>query len=591
MRTVLLALLVAGLVAASTLAQAPSPARSPAHQALEDILAQLDAPETHLEARQLEELTDRTLEQLSIMATSEARWKGTPERFVGARLALQIGNVLLHRHHRTEDARLLAARAQSVYASQGGQEGALMTRALEQTEKGFDGLGRAAPLGVGDEPPDPFWRRVQLALLVLGGLLGLGVVVYLARGHMEAPEGVTVVDARAQQQAMTSLKLGMRLLEQGRTDEAVKYFRAVAEIESGLRQSGRYHLALVSVQRGEVEEATTLIQDLDLSEVQLEEVYTLGDALERRGQAAAARQVFEKLYLADVAFRDVKQRLDRLRSETSEYSEEDVAGVIASRVIEKRFQGVSLVQSGGMGFVFQATDSEQDGRRVALKVLSPFYANDSDAHGRFLREARGMAGLRHPHIIRIHDVFPKSLPYYSMDFHDEPTLKQVLVDEGRLGPARVARLGRQLADALQAVHQVGVVHRDLKPANLILANREGADHLILLDFGIAQFSQGTRMTLTGQVLGSPRYMSPEQQLGDEVDARSDLYSLGVVLYELACGTLPGPDELAATRGRFPPLPPGLGLSPELEAAIMGALAQDPNDRPSLDELRGSFGAA
>lgn len=554
---------------------------SPSHRALQELLVRIDAPGTVLGEAELGEVASLALEHLSVLATSERHYRGIPEKYVGANLALQVGNVLLHRYQRVEDAQTIARVAGSVYSGGDPEAGALMQQALSGTRRGLDQMaGESRFEATRELSPRSGSRR--LAMLGCLGVVLCGIVFFLVRGSRAAPRGLTLVDAGMQNRAQGALSQGIELLREERLEEAIRCFQRVAEIESSLQSSGQYFLALVSLQQGDVERTRTLVEGIDFSRIETEEAYSLGDALERRGQPRLARRVFEKIYLGDVAFKDVKDRLDHLREETESYSEEDVADVIVKRILDPRFADPKLVASGGMGFVFEARDTAAGDIRRALKVLSPFYANDQDAYVRFVHEARGLAALQHPGIIRIHDVFERSLPYYSMDFHDSPDLKDILAGEGRLAPARVRDLGIQLCSALGAAHRAGVVHRDVKPANVLLG--EG-DRITLLDFGIARFDAGTRVTLTGQVLGSPRYMAPEQFLGDEMDHRVDIYSAGLVLYELLTGDLPEEQSRHHAGVDFPRPDEHLGLPGGLVEAVLGALAHDPEARyEDMDEM-------
>jgi len=271
------------------------------------------------------------------------------------------------------------------------------------------------------------------------------------------------------------------------------------------------------------------------------------------------------------------------------------------------FRILREVGRGGMGVVYEAEQMSL-GRRVALKVL-PFAAVlDSRYLRRFKNEAQAAAHLHHTHIVPVHAVgCDRGVHYYAMQFIEGPTLAGLIAElRGRaagggdnpspalaaLTPERshesrhfcggVARLGIQAAQALHYAHDSGVVHRDIKPANLIV---DADGHLWITDFGLASTRQDSGLTMTGDVLGTLRYMSPEQALGQPVDHRTDLYSLGVTLYELLAleAAFPGDDpnrilqalavaEPVPLRARNPAVPP------ELETILLKAMAKDPADR-------------
>lgn len=202
-----------------------------------------------------------------------------------------------------------------------------------------------------------------------------------------------------------------------------------------------------------------------------------------------------------------------------------------------RYQVESLLGSGGMGKVYKARDKELD-RIVAIKVLRPDLMQDPMALQRFKHELLLASSISHPNILRIHDLGEyNGLKFISMAYVEGGDLTQVMRKEGRLPLPRVLNLMRQLTAALAAAHGVNVVHRDLKPQNILLGP---SDHVYVTDFGIAKTleSDRTSVTRTGAVLGTPLYMSPEQVEGKPVDHRSDLYTFGLILYELLTGVLP-----------------------------------------------------
>lgn len=257
------------------------------------------------------------------------------------------------------------------------------------------------------------------------------------------------------------------------------------------------------------------------------------------------------------------------------------------------------IGAGGMGVVFLATDTTLD-RTVAVKVVHPELAVHPSISQRFLSEARMIAKLRHPNIVAVHAAGEATgVLYYVMDHVPGESLRQRLQREGKIAPAVAERIIADLADALDAAGQAGLVHRDVKPENILLDANTG--RALLADFGIARAMGGEGVAgITGQGLavGTPTYMSPEQAGGEAVDTRSDLYSLGVVGYEMVTGQAPFRAASSATVATMhlaePPVPVEQ-LCPDLPASLAGtimrALAKQPADRwQSGAEMRAALGA-
>ena len=251
-----------------------------------------------------------------------------------------------------------------------------------------------------------------------------------------------------------------------------------------------------------------------------------------------------------------------------------------------RYRVLARLGRGGMADVYKAFQPSLD-RDVAIKVLHPSMVDDKEFVGRFQREAKSVAALRHTNIIQVFDYDSQGDTYYMvMEFIDGPTLKAALEELHRRReqlPLDVAlRIVSDVGSALGYAHEQGVVHRDVKPANILL---DRAGRVILTDFGVAKILSGTKVTVTGTVLGTPAYMSPEQGMGEHGDSRSDIYSLGVVLYELATGRLPfdADTPLAVLlKHAHDPLPIPRQVNPslpeEVERIILKALAKEPADR-------------
>ena len=237
---------------------------------------------------------------------------------------------------------------------------------------------------------------------------------------------------------------------------------------------------------------------------------------------------------------------------------------------------------GGMGTVYKGYDPLLE-RYVAIKVLAPHLIWEEGFVQRFLREARAAARLKHPNIVTIHDVGQEgSCYYFVMEYLEGQTLAEIIRQRGALPLQEVVHVLHSLAGALDYAHQRGLVHRDIKSINVIV-DRAGV--VTLTDFGIARAVQETRLTKTGMLVGTPEYMSPEQALGQEADHRTDIYSLGIVVYETLTGRVPftatTPPAVLHQQVYDPPPPPST-LHPQavgpVEAALLKARAKNPDDR-------------
>ncbi|MDQ1565418.1 MAG: eukaryotic-like serine/threonine-protein kinase [Actinomycetota bacterium] len=246
-----------------------------------------------------------------------------------------------------------------------------------------------------------------------------------------------------------------------------------------------------------------------------------------------------------------------------------------------------------MAAVWEAEDKVLT-RRVAIKVLHPHLAGDDGFRTRFRREAVAAARLAHPHIVTTYDTGRDAeVAYIVMELVEGTTLARLLKSSGPLPVAKAIDVGVQVADALACAHAHGVVHRDVKPANILL-RQDG--HVKVADFGIAKAGAGNDLTRTGVVMGTAKYLSPEQVSGSPAEASSDIYALGIVLYEMLCGAPPfvGDTELSTAVARLTAAPGSLRERREdvprsLEAVVLRSLARDPVARfQSAEEMRASL---
>jgi serine/threonine protein kinase len=259
-----------------------------------------------------------------------------------------------------------------------------------------------------------------------------------------------------------------------------------------------------------------------------------------------------------------------------------------------KFEIKEPVGEGGMATVYKAFDTTLR-RTVALKTLLPYLAADPELVQRFQREAVTAANLKHPNIVVIHEVNThEGQDYIVMEFLEGVTVRQEIQRLTALPLPRVCKILSQLASALDYAHAQGLIHRDIKPANVILGD---GDHATLTDFGLVKASTaGVQLTQVGTTVGTLEYMSPEQVIGDEIDHRSDIYSLGVLVYEMLVGRVPykghTPIEVLHNLVYDPPTPPrqvNPDVPPQVEQVVLKALAKRPEDRyQSAGELARSF---
>jgi serine/threonine protein kinase len=277
----------------------------------------------------------------------------------------------------------------------------------------------------------------------------------------------------------------------------------------------------------------------------------------------------------------------------------DVVELDIGSEVDGRYKIVELIGEGGMGKVYLAEHVEI-GKRVALKVLHPSYSRMPDLVERFRREARAASKIGHPNIVDVTDsgATPDGSVYFVMEYLEGVELGSIIEREGALDVARALRITGQICRALSAAHREGIIHRDLKPENIFLITRGGeADVVKVLDFGIAKTTEAEaarerRLTSPGMAMGTPEYMAPEQAAGRPADARTDIYSLGAIMYEMVTGVPPYTGDnfmeiltKKATQDPPPPVSVRAELPAQVSDLVMAAMSRGPDGRPqSMDAL-------
>jgi predicted Ser/Thr protein kinase len=406
--------------------------------------------------------------------------------------------------------------------------------------------------------------------------------------------------------------------EAGRDDESI----------TALQQLGQDHeeFAVASALLGEIFrdrelypvalaklEDATRNREIDRDNVRA--FYCLATVLEASGEPDRATALYEKLLAFDYGYDDAEERLEMLRgaaaakqaeAEAAARAEAEAAAQAEAEAVAKaeakeqatdpgpgRYVIRGTLGRGGMGIVYKADDTVLD-RTVAFKVLPDAFKKNPQALANFLREAKSAAKLNHPNIVTVYDAGEQGGEFYiAMEYVDGNTLKEIIKRRGRIAPRGIVHVLAQMAEGLAYAHEKKIVHRDIKTANTMWTVERKAK---IMDFGLAKVIEEVRNHTT-VVSGTPYYMSPEQTLGKNVDHRTDIYSLGVSVFEMATGTLP------FTEGNIPyhhvhtPPPDPREHVPELPELLVGVIERcmrkDPAERYQsareiLTELRSSL---
>jgi tetratricopeptide (TPR) repeat protein len=292
--------------------------------------------------------------------------------------------------------------------------------------------------------------------------------------------------------------------------------------------------------------------------------YGKARALEFLGRYPDARAIYEKILAVDFYYKDVREHLERVTELSHVYDDAgerktvkipaaaDPSATLAMSATEERYLIKQILGKGGMGIVYHAVDRKLN-RDVALKVLSIGVAGDEEFRQRLVREARAAAKLNHPHIIAVYDIGAEADNcFITMEFVKGKSLRDMLGQAGKLSLSHVLRYALQIADALAAAHDAGIIHRDMKPENVMITD-EGSN-VKIADFGLARVASEATLTVEGAVMGSPAYMAPEQIRGGKVTTRTDIYATGVMLFEMLAGQRPftGEDLFAQHLNQPPP---------------------------------------
>ncbi|MBN1356617.1 protein kinase [bacterium] len=433
-------------------------------------------------------------------------------------------------------------------------------------------------------------------MYLLAGKVLEAAVLYEQTGDLrqaaELREQLHEYDKAAELYALTgeAAKSGKLYLESGQLDDAIRVLQNAWSQDQKDPQV-RNMLGLAFLRRGNVEIAfdSYLKQMIDepVTADNIELFYAAGIGLDEHHMPEQALKFFERLSAYDLHYQDVKSKTAELTSIVRNLKSSKSTTTVPhqftpGKVVADRYVIKGKVGSGGMGVVYRAKDRELD-IEVALKVLKPKYSNDPEMIQRFKQEVTLARQILHENVIRLFD-FDKihNLLYISMEFFPNFNLKSIMKSQKPMPVDDIIRIITQVCHGLWAAHRRGIVHRDIKPQN-ILINDEGIVKLV--DFGIATVIGPASWSEVEFVVGTPEYMSPEQARGEPTDTRSDIYSLGAILYEMACGVPPfsNPDsfQVLIDQVESEPVPPferNVDLPRWLNDLILKCLEKDPDRR-------------
>jgi len=378
------------------------------------------------------------------------------------------------------------------------------------------------------------------------------------------------------------LEAGRLYQELGRDDDAVRVLQKVDAGHDDFRRASALLGAFFHRQGMLAVAIKKLRQACEGQEVCRDNValfYELARVHEDNGDVRQAMDLYERVLAFDVAHEDAAERLETVRQRLRIEGEREASAASAGRRrTDERYRIAGELGRGGMGIVYKAVDTVLD-REVAYKVLPDALKQNAKALENFLREAKSAAQLNHPNIVTVYDAGEQAGQYYiAMEYVDGTTLKEIVKRKGAIRPRGLLHVLAQMCEALEYAHAKGIVHRDIKTANTMWTRDKKAK---IMDFGLAKAIEEVRNRTT-MVSGTPFYMSPEQTLGKNIDHRTDIYSLGVSVFEMATGRVPFREGNVPYHHVHTPAPDPCQVNPKLPAllgrVISRCLEKDPADR-------------
>ncbi len=456
------------------------------------------------------------------------------------------------------------------------------------------------------------WREAATAYAQAGDFINAGEMFARANDAVRAGECF--------ERAGEFYRAGVAYAHAARFDPAIKVLQRLPENHANFEQS-RALLGRCFYEMHDYDHCAAALENhlaqKRVESTTIEYYYMWALALEQLGKLDESRNILLKIGAVNKGYKDVNSRLSNIVSRISlmQQSGQNIVGAatvytpqpgssapgsaaVATQVmqsVESNLGGRYVLEKelgrGGMGVVYLAKDSQLE-RPVALKFLGNLVDSSEEFRQRFVREARTAAKISHPNIIAIYDISASvGKAYIAMEYIDGPSLHKYLSTKGGLKPRETINVMVQACSALAAIHEAGITHRDIKPDNILVAK---GGLIKLTDFGLAK-ADDSRMTRTGVVMGTPSYMAPEQVLGKDADARSDIYSMGLVIYECLTGetVFMGSDVLQRQLEELPDPPSAKvqGVPAELDAVVMKCVAKKPDERyQTVRELIGALRA-
>jgi tetratricopeptide (TPR) repeat protein len=437
-----------------------------------------------------------------------------------------------------------------------------------------------------------FGDGVQAAEMFLAG----GDRVRAARNYEQAERfseaaeccalsGDNAREAELLEKAGECFRAGQIHIENGRPDaaisalqkvghEAPEFVEAAAILGEMFREREMYPVAIAKLQEA--------VGQRELDRDNVRAFYCLASVHEANGELAQANDLYEKIMAFDYQYLDTQERLENTRQQLTAQAEAEASAqqpdAAAPAGVSGRYTIRGTLGRGGMGIVYKAEDTVLD-RTVAFKVLPEALKENPQALKNFLREAKSAAQLNHPGIVTVYDAGEQDGVFYiAMEYVDGKTLKEIIKRKGAIGAKAIFHVLAQMAEALAYAHEKKIVHRDIKTANTMWTKERKAK---IMDFGLAKVIEEVRNHTTA-VSGTPYYMSPEQTLGKNVDHRTDLYSLGISIFEMATGTLPFTEGNIPYHHLHTPPPSPQEFNAELPDTLVRiidrCLRKDPSER-------------